>query len=106
MQAKHFTLLNCLLFLNVSITNAETFKCVQNGKSIISDSPCMLGAARVDQIGDNVTQEQRRQAEVVNYRNRRQLAELEYKAAQDRASRGGIGIYESPQPSTSLPPRR
>lgn len=106
MQAKRFILLNSLLFLNISGINAETFKCTQNGKSIISDSPCMLGAARVDQISDKVTQEQRRQAEIVNYRNRRQLAELEYKAAQDRPSRGGAAIYENPPPPTGLQQRR
>lgn len=104
MQTK--ALLAFALFLNVLNVNAETFKCTQNGKFIISDTPCMAGASRVDTTSDAVSQEQRRQAEQVNQRNRRQLSELEHKAAQDRATRGSLAVFDNTLPSQTPPQRR
>jgi hypothetical protein len=42
---------------------AETYKCTQNGKTVISDAPCAHNASRVDQQHDKVERSQQRQAD-------------------------------------------
>lgn len=71
---------------------ADTYRCSQAGKTVISDVPCASGASKVDQSTDKVSRSEILQAEFVNQRNRSQLSELEYKAAQDRNVRGGLAI--------------
>jgi hypothetical protein len=91
------------LCLNVQ---AETYKCTQSGKTVFSDSPCMAGASRVDQGTDQVGRSQKRQAELVDQKNRTQLSELEYRAARDRNVRGSYNVIDSMHPSDTLQPRR
>ena len=91
------------LCLNVQ---AETYKCTQGGKTVFSDIPCKGGANRVDQGTDQVERSQKRQAELVNQKNRTQLSELEYRAARDRNVRGGYSVIDSMNPSDSPQPRR
>lgn len=87
-----------LALLGPPAAGAETYRCVQGGKTVISDLPCAAGADRVDQRSDQVTKSQKRQAEEVNQKNRAQLSELEAKSARDRSYRGGV-IELPPQPS-------
>ena len=81
------------LWLPLALTclsaGAQTYKCVQGGKTTFSDLPCAASANRVDQHVDGVSREQRYQAEIINQRNARQLSELEYNAARNRYQRGG-----------------
>lgn len=85
--------------------DAETYRCAQGGKTVISDLPCAAGAERVDRGSDQVTRSQKREAEEVNRRNRTELSELEAKAARDRNYRGGV-IVVPPQPSPVTPSPR
>jgi hypothetical protein len=94
-----------LTFLAPLAAGAETYKCAQGGKTVISDVPCAAGAPRVDQPSDKVSISQKRQAEAVNQKDRTQLTELESKAARDRNYRGGINsLPEQPSP-VAAPPR-
>jgi hypothetical protein len=78
---------------------ADTYKCTQGGKTVFSDIPCAAGANKVDQSSDKVSRESRYQAEYINQKNSRQLSELEYQAARDKAFRGGTSEVPA-----SLPP--
>lgn len=84
---------------------ADTYKCTQAGKTVISDTPCAAGASKVDQSTDKISRSQKLQAEVINQRNRVQLSELEYKAARDKNIRGGVAILPG-EPETQPSPRR
>jgi len=74
-----------LAFLCLAST-AETYKCTKSGQTVYSDIPCASGASRVDASADNVSKEQRKQAETVHLDNRKQLSEIEYQTAQDRVA--------------------
>lgn len=84
---------------------AETYKCIQNGKTVIADSPCAHNADRVDQQADRVNRSQQRQAESVHMKNQAQLSELEWKARQDRHVRGGVQIVPGPASPADTPRR-
>lgn len=84
---------------------AETYKCTQGGKTVFSDLPCMAGASRVDHGTDQINRSQKRQAELVDQKNRTQLSELEYRAARDRNVRGSYSIIDSTN-STDVPRTR
>ncbi|MBI2276695.1 MAG: DUF4124 domain-containing protein [Dechloromonas sp.] len=75
--------------------SADTYRCVKGGQVHFSDTPCAAGASRVDGNADRVSREERRQAESINYGNRGQLAELEYRAARDRNVRSGVYILNN-----------
>lgn len=77
--------------------SADTYKCSVGGKIVYADAPCQSSGSRVDQQADAVSRDQQRQAEIVNTRNRRQLAELEYSAARDRHLRGSVSVIDSMQ---------
>lgn len=79
---------------------ADTYRCVKGGQAVFSDTPCAAGVSRVDQGTDNVSRDQRRQAEFVNLRNRSQLSELEYRAARDRNTAGNVLILPGEAVST------
>jgi len=86
---------------------AETYRCTNGGKTVISDIPCAPGAGRVDAQSDAVSREQRRQAELVDTKNRRQLSEIEYHNTRERNYRGGVYVLEPTPASTSTStPRR
>ena len=86
---------------------ADTYKCSKGGQTVFSDVPCAPGASRVDAHTDNVSREQRRQAEILNENNRGQLSEPEYRAARERNYRGGVYVLESdPAPGSSSSNRR
>lgn len=101
----HLLLLIASLVCTIGPAHSETFKCTINGKSVISDTPCMAGASRVDQNSDQVSAEQRRQAEQVHRSNRTQLREMEYAAARDRANRGGVAVIDTGLTPASTPPQ-
>lgn len=84
---------------------AETYKCTQNGKTVIADSPCAHNADRVDQQADKVNRSQQRQAESVHVKNQAQLSELEWKARQDSHVRGGVQIIPGPASPADTPRR-
>lgn len=88
------SLLFALLVSAAFSTSAETYKCVQAGKTIFSDTPCASGASRVDQNSDGVSKDQRRQAELVNQKNNTQLYELESRAAQGRYQRNSVQVWQ------------
>lgn len=88
------------------MAHAETFRCQKNGQTVFSDLPCAAGAARVDVGTDRVSRTQRMQAEVVDQRNRRQLSELEYNAAQARNYHGGVIVAPDPAATSSRGYRR
>lgn len=100
----HLPLL-ALLSLSLS-AQAETYKCSQGGKTVISDIPCMAGARRVDQSADQIERSQKRQAELVHQRNKSQLSELEYRAARDRNVKGGFNSIDSMNPTDASQSRR
>ncbi len=85
------------LLTGIAPCSAGTYKCIQNGKTVITDVPCAANADRVDQASDKVNRRQQRQAETVDMRNRYQLSEPEWKARQERNYRGGV--YVSPGPA-------
>lgn len=98
-----------LLLLGICLAaHAQTYKCLQGGKTVYSDVACPGGSAgRVDQRSDATDRDQRRQAELVDLKNRSQLAELEYRAARDRQQRGGgYNIIDSMNPGDVVPGRR
>ena len=84
---------------------AETYKCTQNGKTLISDAPCAANANRVDQQHDKVDRSQQRQAESTHVRNSTQLNELEWKARHDRSVPGGVQIVPGPASPADTPRR-
>jgi len=84
---------------------AETYKCAQNGKTVISDAPCAHNASRVDQQHDKVDRSQQRQAESTHIRNSTQLNELESKARYDRSIPGGVQIVPGPASPADTPRR-
>lgn len=86
-------------------THAETYKCIQNGKTVIADAPCAHNADRVDQQTDKVNRSQQRQAESIHMKNQAQLSELEWKARQDRHVRGGVQIVPGPASPADIPRR-
>lgn len=90
------------------IVHAETYRCSKNGQTVFSDLPCAAGVAPIDNNSDRTTREQRQQAEIVRSRNNRQLSELEYRAAEARAYRGGVTILPDAQghSTNSYLPRR
>lgn len=89
------------LLCSWTAAEADTYKCIQGGKTVFSDIPCVAGANRVDQGADQVSREQRRQTEVVNHKNARQLSELEYNAARNRGYQGGAMVVPTdPAPSS------
>ena len=75
---------------------ADTYRCSQGGKTVISDIPCASGARKVDQAADQISRSQSLEAEVVHQHNRVQLTELEYQAARDRNVRGKVSILPAP----------
>lgn len=83
---------------------ADTYKCVIGGKSVYSDVPCANSSARVDAATDKVSRGQKLEAEVVNQTNRRQLSELEYRAAIDRNTPGKVLVVEPSTPTTNAQP--
>jgi len=90
------------------VAAAETYRCTKGGQTVISDAPCAPGAGRVDDRSDAVSREQRRQAELVDIKNRRQLSEIESHNARERSYKGGVYVLE-PTPattSTTNTPRR
>ncbi len=90
------------------VAAAETYRCTKGGQTVISDAPCAPGAGRVDDRSDAVSREQRRQAELVDMKNRRQLSEIESHNARERSYKGGVYVLE-PTPattSTTNTPRR
>lgn len=97
----------CGLLLGICLAaQAQTYKCLQGGKTVFSDVACP-GGGRVDQRSDAIDRDQRRQAELVDQKNRSQLAELEYRAARDRHQRvGGYNIIDSMNPGDVAPGRR
>lgn len=90
------------LALGCLAADAETYKCVQGGKTTFSDTPCAAGASRVDQHSDGISREQRRQADIINQKNASQLSELEYNAARNRYQRGG-GVQVLPGDTEQSP---
>lgn len=84
---------------------AETYKCTQNGKTVISDVPCAHNASRVDLQHDKVDRNQQRQAESMHVKNSSQLSELEWKARQDRSIPGGVQIVPGPASPADTPRR-
>lgn len=98
MNRLHHVSLLALLGLCLS-AQAETYKCSQGGKTVISDTPCMAGANRVDQSADQIERSQKRQAELVHQRNQSQLSELEYRNARDRNVKGGYNSIDSMNPA-------
>lgn len=101
-----FQLLGLALILGFSAPcSAGTYKCVQNGKTVIADVPCAAHADRVDQTSDKVSRSQQRQAEIVDMRNRNQLSELEWKARQERNYRGGVSVIPGPVSPADTPRR-
>lgn len=96
MKAGVGLLVSVLLMAGSMPAAAETYKCMQNGKAFISDSPCAPNAPRVDQQHDKVDRSQQRQAESMHVRNSAQLSELEWKARQDRSTPGGVLIVPGP----------
>ena len=86
---------------------ADTYKCVVAGKSVYSDIPCASSSARVDASADKVSRGQKLEAEVINQGNRRQLSELQYRAAVDRNTPGRILVVEpDPAPTSAQPNSR
>lgn len=85
---------------------AETYKCSQGGKTVISDIPCMAGASRVDQSADQIGRSQKRQAELVHQKNQSQLSELEYRTARDHTVKGGYNSIDSMNPGDTPQFRR
>jgi uncharacterized membrane protein YcjF (UPF0283 family) len=93
-------LASLLLVCHLTVdAGADTYKCSQAGKTVISDIPCAAGASKVDQSTDTISRRQKLEAEVINQRNRTQLTELEIKAARDRNIRGSVAII-SAEPDT------
>lgn len=74
---------------------AGTYKCLKDGKSVYSDTPCASNAARVDAQSDSVSRSQRIQAESVYASNRGQLSELEYRNMRNGNYRGQGNVVES-----------
>lgn len=105
MNRPHHLALLALLSLGLS-AQAETYKCSQGGKTVISDTPCMAGASRVDQSADQIGRSQKRQAELVHQKNQSQLSELEYQAARDRNVKGGFNSIDSMNPADAPQYRR
>ena len=97
---KYLTVFAFFAVSSISATG-ETYKCVIKGQSVISDTPCQAKAQRVDTSSDQITRDERRQAELVNARNQTQLSELEYRAAQERYSSRGVNTIDSMQRPTS-----
>ena len=91
-----------LVFATMGVA-ADTYKCAVAGKSVYSDIPCASSSARVDASTDKVSRGQRAEADVVNQSNRRQLAELEYRAAVDRNTPGKILVVEPAATPASSP---
>lgn len=89
----HQALLTVLLVASFS-ASAQTYKCLQGGKPVFSDTPCAGDASRVDQHSDGVSRDQRRQAEMVNQKNSNQLSELEYNAARNRYYRSDVQVLQ------------
>lgn len=81
-----------LLAIAVTVLQAETYRCQKGGQTVFSDVPCAAGANRVDVGADQVGRNQKQQAELVRERDRRQLSELEYRAARERSYHGGVYI--------------
>lgn len=94
-----------LLFAGGDVA-ADTYKCVVAGKSVYSDVPCASTSVRVDASSDNVNGMQKREAEIINQSNRRQLSELEYRSAVERNSSGKALIVESAMSPQSQPSAR
>lgn len=92
--------IGCILALTACLlaghAAAATYKCMQAGKTIISDLPCAADASRVDYQADRVSRGQVRQAEAQHMRNHAQLRELEYKAERDRRTPGGMLVVPGP----------
>ena len=93
------------LLASIAPCTAGTYKCIQNGKTVITDVPCAANADRVDQASDKVSRSQQRQAETVDMRNRSQLNELEWKARQEKSYRGGVYVIPGPASPADTPRR-
>ncbi len=105
MNAGKWLIGSALLIVCSNGVMAETYKCTQNGKTVISDVPCAHNASRVDQQHDKVERSQQRQAESIHVRNSSQLSELEWKARSDRSTPGGVQIVPGPASPADTPRR-
>lgn len=105
MNAGKWLVGSALLIACSGSVSAETYKCTQNGKTLISDAPCAANASRVDQQHDQVDRSQQRQAESIHVRNSTQLNELEWKARHDRSIPGGVQIVPGPASPADTPRR-
>ncbi len=75
-----------MFFLLPTITYAQVYKCLENGRTIYAERPCSKTAQALN-INSSVTEEQRQQA-IDSARRQKQLSnENDYDAAVDRLAR-------------------